>query len=147
MIYSSPSRRLAAYLLDCLFLFAFFLLVSLTAIAGSYFFALIAVSMWGLWWFGSLFTSLWLYFAILESSSLQATFGKRILGLVVMRETGERISFLRASARHFCKFFSRLFFFIGFAMMFWTKKNQALHDKITKVVVVHRSAAAETVTL
>jgi RDD family/zinc-ribbon domain len=39
----------------------------------------------------------WLYFAVMESSSKQATFGKRILGLVVTDSAYQRISFRTGS--------------------------------------------------
>src|SRR5262245_30233262 len=39
----------------------------------------------------------WLYYALLESSPVQATVGKRLLGLAVADEDGKRISFARAT--------------------------------------------------
>jgi len=55
--------------------------------------------------FGGLFHTVaaWLYFALLESSSLQATLGKQVLGIVVTDLYGRRVSFARATARHFRK--------------------------------------------
>ena len=50
----------------------------------------------------------WMYFAIMESSSLQATFGKKILGIIVTDTQGNKISFGRATARYFGKSFSIL---------------------------------------
>ena len=43
----------------------------------------------------------WLYFACFESSSWQATPGKRLLGLRVADLTGARIGFGRATGRFF----------------------------------------------
>lgn len=45
-----------------------------------------------------------LYFAKCESSPMRASLGKRALGLVVSRETGERVSFGSAFARNAAKF-------------------------------------------
>jgi len=45
-----------------------------------------------------------LYFSILESSKLQASLGKRMLGLVVLSETGEQLSFYSALVRNVIKF-------------------------------------------
>ncbi|QSJ17517.1 RDD family protein [Nostoc sp. UHCC 0702] len=45
----------------------------------------------------------WLYFALLESSSIQGTFGKKILGIAVTDTHGNKISFGRATARYFGK--------------------------------------------
>jgi uncharacterized RDD family membrane protein YckC len=45
-----------------------------------------------------------LYFAFCESSALRASLGKRVLGLVVCRETGERLLFGSALLRNAVKF-------------------------------------------
>jgi uncharacterized RDD family membrane protein YckC len=45
-----------------------------------------------------------LYFALCESSAMRASLGKRMLGLVVSRETGERLSFGSALLRNAVKF-------------------------------------------
>ena len=45
-----------------------------------------------------------LYFALAESSAWQASLGKRLLGLVVASETGERLSFGPALLRNAIKF-------------------------------------------
>src|SRR4051794_36949739 len=50
----------------------------------------------------------WLYCAGLESASGRATLGKRALGLKVVDRAGRRVSFLRATGRHFAKFLSAL---------------------------------------
>ena len=44
------------------------------------------------------------YFAFCESSALRASLGKRVLGLVVTRETGERLSLQSAFLRNALKF-------------------------------------------
>lgn len=45
-----------------------------------------------------------LYFALCESSAMRASLGKRVLGLVVSRESGGRISFGSALVRNAVKF-------------------------------------------
>lgn len=55
----------------------------------------------------------WMYFAIMESSSLQATFGKKILGIIVTDTQGHKISFPRATARYFGKSFSILIWLVA----------------------------------
>jgi uncharacterized RDD family membrane protein YckC len=77
----------------------------------------------------------WLYFAILESS-LQATPGKRVLGLKVTGIDGEPISFGRASLRYFAKILSAAILNIGFIMAAFTKRKQALHDILASCLVV-----------
>ncbi len=80
----------------------------------------------------------WLYYALLQSSSWQATVGKRVLGLKVTDLQGNRISFGRATIRYFSKILSALILMIGFIMAGFTEKKQALHDKIAGTVVVKR---------
>lgn len=78
----------------------------------------------------------WLYFALLESSSRQATIGKGIMGLKVTDLNGRRLSFGKASGRFFAKILSWMTLLIGFFMAFFTEKKQALHDLITGCLVV-----------
>ncbi|QSZ27581.1 RDD family protein [Aceticella autotrophica] len=78
----------------------------------------------------------WLYFALMESSSKQATLGKMIIGLYVTDLEGNKISFARATGRYFAKFLSALILCIGFMMAGWTKEKQALHDIIAGTLVL-----------
>ncbi|MBI2679746.1 MAG: RDD family protein [Candidatus Solibacter usitatus] len=80
----------------------------------------------------------WLYHAVMESSSFQATFGKKILGMVVTDLAGQRISFAQATGRHFGKLLSGLIMNIGFIMAAFTEKKQALHDMLAGCLVVRR---------
>ena len=80
----------------------------------------------------------WLYFAKFESGPMQATLGKRILGLKVTDEEGRRIGFGRASGRFFGKIVSLLTLYIGFIMAAFTDRKQALHDMIAGTLVVKR---------
>ena len=43
----------------------------------------------------------WLYFALLESSERGATVGKMAMGLRVVSDQGQRLSFLNATGRYF----------------------------------------------
>lgn len=45
----------------------------------------------------------WLYFAMLESSTRQATLGKMAIGLIVTDMEGKRMTFARATGRYFAK--------------------------------------------
>lgn len=78
----------------------------------------------------------WLYFAIMESSSRQATLGKSLMGIYVTGLDGQRISFLRATGRHFAKIISAIILLIGFIMAAFTERKQALHDMIASTLVV-----------
>jgi uncharacterized RDD family membrane protein YckC len=80
----------------------------------------------------------WLYFAIMESGSNQATFGKKAMGLKVTNLNGEKINFAQASGRYFGKIISSLILFIGYLRMLWDDKKQTLHDKMAGTLVVKR---------
>ena len=77
-----------------------------------------------------------LYFALMESSTNQATVGKMALGIKVTDLDGDRISFGRALGRTFAKILSGLIIFIGYIMAAFTEKKQALHDMIAGTLVV-----------
>ncbi len=87
----------------------------------------------------------WLYWALMESSSKQATLGKMALGLKVVDEQGERIGFGRATGRYFGKLLSSLIIGVGFLMAAWTRKRQALHDLMASCLVVRNSAGTEQI--
>jgi len=82
----------------------------------------------------------WLYYALMESSSWQATLGKKALGLEVTDMAGCRISFGRASGRYFGKLVTNLIpLAIGYILAGFTEKKQALHDMIASCLVVRRT--------
>ena len=78
----------------------------------------------------------YLYYTVAESSRFQGTFGKRMLDLKVVDESGNRISIGRAAGRLISKILSFLTLMIGFLMVGWTEKKQGLHDKIAKTFVI-----------
>ncbi|MFI5000404.1 MAG: RDD family protein [Reyranellales bacterium] len=78
----------------------------------------------------------WLYFALLESSERGATVGKMAVGLRVVTEQGERLSFLNATGRYFAKFISAVILGIGFIMVAFTDRKRGLHDMIAATLVI-----------
>jgi uncharacterized RDD family membrane protein YckC len=78
----------------------------------------------------------WLYFALMESSEKQATFGKLALGLRVTNLEGERIGFGRATGRYFGKIVSQAILYIGYIMAGFTERKQGLHDMMASCLVV-----------
>jgi uncharacterized RDD family membrane protein YckC len=78
----------------------------------------------------------WLYFAGLESSTMQATVGKMALGVRVTGLDGGRIGFGRATCRLLAKIVSGLILYIGFIMAGFTARKQALHDMMCGTLVV-----------
>ena len=139
--YAGFWRRLAAFLIDwtaistagfALFLFAF-------PPAEAWSDPLLARAAWTLSVFGVFALGIvfpWLYWSLMESSGWQATLGKMALGLVVTDVAGNRVSFSRASARHWSKALSALILMIGFIMAGFTAKRQGLHDILAGCLVV-----------
>lgn len=80
--------------------------------------------------------AVWLYDALMESSSKQATLGKMALGLRVTDLHGNRIGFGKATGRHFGKYVSSLILGIGFLMVAWTPQKQGLHDQMAGTLVL-----------
>ena len=127
MSYASRLQRLGAWLIE-LVVVAALLLVGLI-LGGSSYFAGFVIAL----------TAIWLYFAALESSSVQSTLSGRILGLRVTDLDGEPISFNRATVRHFAMYLSAVTpFAVGYLMAFWTRRRQTLHDYVSSTLVVKR---------
>ena len=77
-----------------------------------------------------------IYFPAFESSTWQATPGKKLLNLKVTDLNGERIGFGKASVRLWSKLISALILYIGFLMVAFTQKKQGLHDKFAGTLVI-----------
>lgn len=80
----------------------------------------------------------WLYF-ILMTKKYGATLGKRILGLVVISDKSENLSWGQVILRETIgKIVSAVILYIGYIMAGFTQKKQALHDMIASTVVVYK---------
>ena len=80
----------------------------------------------------------WLYHALMESSEWQATVGKKALDLVVTDMAGRRVSFWRATGRHFAKIVSNMIYPFGHIMAGFATQKQALHDMIAGCLILRR---------
>lgn len=133
-------KRLVAHLLDSIIFGLLFAIVSMilgfslfenstenleSATATTGFYALLYIPAW------------WLYFALMESSSTQATLGKKIMGIRVTDLQGQSIGFGQATGRHFAGLISYMIFSIGYLMAAFTSRKQALHDMIAGTLVVN----------
>ena len=79
---------------------------------------------------------IFLYWILMEASIWQASIGKKIIGLKVVNEGGEKPSLANASARNLLKCLSAITLCIGFFMAAWTNKKQTLHDKVARMLVI-----------
>jgi len=80
----------------------------------------------------------WLYYALCESSTAQATPGKMALGIKVTDLAGRRISFGSASGRHFGKIISGLCLGIGYLSVAFSERKQGWHDMWANCLVVNK---------
>jgi uncharacterized RDD family membrane protein YckC len=86
----------------------------------------------------------WLYYALMEGSSKQATLGKMALGIVVTDAQGRRVSFTKATGRYFGKIISGIILYVGFIMIAFTEKKQGLHDIMADCLVVMKNRCYPT---
>jgi uncharacterized RDD family membrane protein YckC len=80
----------------------------------------------------------WVYFAYLESSEKQATFGKQALGLIVIDVDGNRLDFIKATIRYICKLIFGGLLLVGYIIIGFTEKKQGLHDMIVGTYVIQK---------
>ena len=83
------------------------------------------------------------YFASFESSRLQATPGKLVIGIRVTDTLGQRLSFWMAAGRYVSKYVSQLTLGIGYIMAAFTPKAQALHDELADTLVIKSQVPVE----
>jgi uncharacterized RDD family membrane protein YckC len=75
----------------------------------------------------------YLYFYVQHGQS----FGKRIIGLRVLRTDGEPMDYTTAFVRHIIGYpLSILFFGLGVLWMVWDARGQGWHDKMAGTVVI-----------
>ena len=132
-LYAEFGARLQAFILDCLiFAIATVLLYGLLTIVSR---DAIDPARWVLFpvW---LLVPAWAYWALFESSALQATPGKRYLKIRVADDMGARMGLKRATLRSAAGLVTVLTGFLGFLMAAFTTRSQALHDRLSHTYVV-----------
>lgn len=77
-----------------------------------------------------------LYGTLFESSKLQGTLGKYILGIKVVNYQFEKISIVHSIYRNFVKLTAYITALISYFMLIFTKNKQTLHDKVSKTYLV-----------
>lgn len=92
----------------------------------------------------------WLYHAVLESSPLQATLGKKVMGIMLVDSGYRRTGFMKATLRHVLKPLSVVLIvdlmrtiyinrgFKNFKECFFQTLRQPVHDKIAGCLVVKK---------
>lgn len=77
------------------------------------------------------------YFTLFTASEWQATPGKRLLGIRVIKDDGGPITALRAFGRYWAYLISTIVLLIGYIMVAFTEEKTALHDLICRTRVVY----------
>ena len=84
----------------------------------------------------------WFYYALMESSSLQATIGKLAMGIIVTDMDGRRVTFWRATGRYFSKIVLAILLLLPYIVsciaIAFTAKKQAFHDMMAECLVVKK---------
>ena len=76
------------------------------------------------------------YFTIQEASSYQATFGKRMVNLIVCSTDGERLSIKKAFLRNFIRIINFFIYSVGYVTILFTKREQGIHDLLAGTMVI-----------
>lgn len=76
------------------------------------------------------------YFSLQESSSYQATIGKRLLKLVVCSSNGEPLTMRKAFFRNFIRIINFFIYSVGYITILFTKKEQGIHDLLAGTIVI-----------
>jgi uncharacterized RDD family membrane protein YckC len=88
-------------------------------------------------WFFFAIVVVWLYYAVQESSSAQATVGKRAVNIIVTDLNGNRVGFGTASIRIIVKSIP-IVGSIGCVMIGFSANKQGLHDMAASTYVIFR---------
>jgi uncharacterized RDD family membrane protein YckC len=88
----------------------------------------------------------WLYWGLMESSTWQATLGKRAMGLYVTDMAGNRASFGKTTGRFFAgrgigsiPYLGGLYYLVDCICAGVTDRKQAIHDMIAGCLVMRKS--------
>jgi uncharacterized RDD family membrane protein YckC len=87
----------------------------------------------------ALFTGFGLYLVLMETSPLEGTLGKRLLGIRVADLNGRRLTLGRATARHLARWLAAGMWQAGFLMAAFTARKQRFHDILAGTVVLART--------
>ena len=79
-----------------------------------------------------------IYYTVCQSSSWQATIGKKLLSLYVGGEDGQRLTLRGAAWRFALSYLSFLFLGAGYFIALLTKKRQAFHDLALGTFVIKK---------
>ncbi|SHK25239.1 Uncharacterized membrane protein YckC, RDD family [Clostridium cavendishii DSM 21758] len=77
-----------------------------------------------------------IYCSVMEGSKLQATLGKRIMGIRVIKDDGEDLTMATSLIRNMFKIISYIPCSLGFIWILFSSEKKGWHDYIAKTVVI-----------
>lgn len=125
---ASMGSRIGAFILDSIFLNIINLIILFIS--------------WELYLICAPFIT-FLYYGICEGSSMSATLGKRICGLVVVDEYGNKLTSAKGFTRSVCRILSGMILCIGYIIALFDENGKALHDKMAKTFVAEAARSPE----
>lgn len=125
-MYASVWKRFCAFLIDAAVFAVVFWILSQMLSGASVALVLLVI--------------IWLYYALLESSPLQASLGKIIMNIKVVDRRGRRLTFWQATERILSKLITNLTFYFGFFIAAFDKKKRTLHDRVSHSAVISKNA-------
>jgi uncharacterized RDD family membrane protein YckC/TM2 domain-containing membrane protein YozV len=121
-------HRFCAHVIDCIILILLYQIYSFILLIVP--FGYIALLMIAL-------TIDFIYYTMFHCSAMQATIGKKCVGICVVDNENKRISIIRSLARTIGYFLSYTSLYIGFIMIGLRKDNRGLHDIVAQTKVIY----------
>ena len=84
-----------------------------------------------------------LYYGICEGSSMSASLGKRMCGLLVVDQQGQKLSSSKAFNRSICRVLSGMILGIGYIIALFDENGRALHDKLAGTFVIKEESVIQ----
>jgi uncharacterized RDD family membrane protein YckC len=84
-----------------------------------------------------------LYFGLMEGSSLHATMGKYLMGIVTVDENGNPIDYGKSFTRAICRLLSTLVLCLGFLIGLFDEEGKTLHDRIAGTRVITKASLGQ----
>ncbi|MDO8657227.1 MAG: RDD family protein [Candidatus Levybacteria bacterium] len=84
-----------------------------------------------------IFVVAWTAYTVWMVGMYGATIGKKLMGIKILKENGEKVNYSDALVREIASYLSIAIVGLGYLFIIWDKKKQGWHDKIAKTVVVN----------
>lgn len=78
------------------------------------------------------------YVSVMDSSIFSSTFGKKVMNIIVLHESGQQTSLGKAVLRSFLRLFSIAILFIGVVIIPFDGQRRSLHDRLLRTRVVKK---------